>query len=281
MVQQVEESLKFETGIIKLPEGNGTLVVPKGFHYLNKEQSNYVLATLWGNPEDNTILGMLFPINKRVLDDNSWAFTISYDDMGYVEDGDAGSIDYKELLQSSKQDLVEENHSIKAEGYSSIELVGWASKPFYDPTKKVLHWAKEFHFEGDSLNTLNYNLRILGRNGIYLVNAIASMHDLPEVNENVNNVLSSISFDEGYAYNDYVDGDRIASLTVGGLVAGKVLAKTGLIAILVKLWKVIAVAVIGFFGFLFKKIKRNKEETATVATTEEPESPDNRQEMNS
>jgi uncharacterized membrane-anchored protein len=107
------------------------------------------------------------------------------------------------------------------------------------------------------------------------------MHDLPEVNENVNNVLSSISFDEGYAYNDYVDGDRIASLTVGGLVAGKVLAKTGLIAILVKLWKVIAVAVIGFFGFLFKKIKRNKEETATVATTEEPESPDNRQEMNS
>lgn len=64
ITKQIEELLKFQTGIIKLPEGNGTLVIPKGFHYLDKEQSKYVLTDLWSNPEDATIIGMLFPLKK-------------------------------------------------------------------------------------------------------------------------------------------------------------------------------------------------------------------------
>lgn len=258
--QEVEKSLKFQTGTIKLTEGHGTLVVPKGFHFLDKKQSAYVLTDLWGNPTDETIIGMLFPINKRVMDDNSFGFTISYDDMGYVEDDDAGSINYDDLLKSSKEDIAAENEDRKQEGYSTIELVGWAAKPYYDENRKVLHWAKELKFEEDELNTLNYNLRILGREGVYLVNAVASMNELPEVNQNVDNLISSITFDEGYKYSDYTSGDKIASWTVGGLVAGKVLAKTGIIAGILKLWKVIAVAVVAFFSFIWKKLRGKKEE---------------------
>lgn len=265
--QQIEQSLKFQTGTIKLPEGHGTLIVPKGFHFLDKEQSKYVLSDLWSNPVDETIIGMLFPINKKVMDANSWGFTISYDDMGFVEDDDANDIDYDDLLKTSKDEIDEENKDRIATGYSSISLLGWASKPFYDADKKVLHWAKELSFEGDSLNTLNYNLRILGRHGIYLVNAVASMNELPEVNQNLDQVISSISFDEGYKYSDYVSGDKIASWTVGGLVAGKILAKTGFIAVLAKLWKVIAIAAVGIFSFLWKKIKGKKEENSTNNNT--------------
>lgn len=79
--------------------------------------------------------------------------------MGYVEDDDANSINYDDLLKTNQ----EENQQRINEGYSPIQLIGWAAKPFYDNNKKVLHWAKELNFGGDSLNTLNYNLRILGR----------------------------------------------------------------------------------------------------------------------
>lgn len=92
-----------------MPEGHGTLVVPEGFHFLDKEQSRYVLSDLWENPEDPSILGMLFPVNMRVLDPKTWGFTISFDKMDYVNDDEAESINYKELLSSSKDDVHEQN----------------------------------------------------------------------------------------------------------------------------------------------------------------------------
>jgi len=44
------------------------------------------------------------------------------------------------------------------------------------------------------------------------------------------------------------------------LVAGKLLAKVGFFAVLLKFWKLIAIAVFGFLGAFWKKIKGNKEE---------------------
>jgi uncharacterized membrane-anchored protein len=61
-----------------------------------------------------------------------------------------------------KEDMESENEERKKEGYPAIQIVGWASKPFYDKNRKILHWAKELKFEGGSENTLNYNIRILG-----------------------------------------------------------------------------------------------------------------------
>lgn len=265
-IQKIEQSLKYQTGTIKLEEGHGTLVVPKGFHFLDQEQSRYVLSDLWGNPEDNSIIGMLFPTNIGVLDEHSWGFTISYDGMGYVKDDDANNINYEDLLESSKKDIQTENEERQNNGYGSIELIGWASTPYYDSNKKVLHWAKEIKFDGDSLNTLNYNLRVLGREGIYLINAVASMDELPEVNKSLDQLLASVKFDEGYKYEDYTDGDQIASWTVGGLVAGKILAKTGFFAAILKFWKVIAIGAVGGFSFLWKKIRGRKEEEEIIAT---------------
>ncbi|MFD2554431.1 DUF2167 domain-containing protein [Sphingobacterium tabacisoli] len=267
-IKEIEQSLKYQTGTIKLKEGHGTLIVPKGFHFLDKEQSSYVLSDLWGNPEDNSIIGMLFPTNIGVLDDHSWGFTISYDPMGYVNDNDANTINYDDLLASNKKDILAENQERLGAGYGSIELVGWASTPYYDNNQKVLHWAKEIKFDGDSANTLNYNLRILGREGIYLINAVASMDELPEVNKNVDQLLASVKFDEGYRYEDYTDGDQIASWTVGGLVAGKILAKTGFFAAILKFWKVIAIGVVGGFSFLWKKISGRKEDVILENETE-------------
>lgn len=261
LIDKVEQSLNYQKGLIEFETGNATLNVPEGFGYLNKEQANYVLSDLWGNPKDETILGMLVPSDKSVLADDGWVFTISFEEMGYVEDKDADDIDYDELLAQIQEEMKESNPERIRLGYEPITLVGWASKPYYDKDKKILHWAKEAKFGESPNNTLNYNLRVLGRKGVFMLNAVAPMKQLPEVKANIDNVIGSVKFKEGHTYADFIpDVDNVAAWTIGGLVAGKILAKTGFFIVLLKFWKVIALAVGGAATTLWKFLKGRKKD---------------------
>jgi len=268
-IDSLEAGFHYEMGEIKFENGIGTLNVPAGFRYLNAEQSRYILEDMWGNPLDTTVMGMIVPENRGMLADDSWAFIITYEPMGYVEDDDADDIDYDELLETMKSDATAENEARKKEGYPTIEIVGWASKPFYDADKKVLHWAKEIKFEGTESNTLNYNVRILGRKGVMVLNAVSPMNELPEVQKNITPVLSSFTYAEGASYGDFnPDIDEVAAWTIGGLVAGKVLAKVGLLALLLKYIKVILLGVAAAGTGLWKWYKK-KTEVATVRNIDE------------
>ncbi|MCF1716034.1 DUF2167 domain-containing protein [Flavihumibacter sp. RY-1] len=268
-LDSINQSLHYQQGTIELESGNASLKVPAGFKFLDRTESRYVLEDLWGNPEDTSILGMLVPENAGVVGPNSWAFTISFDQMGYVKDSDAEDINYDDLLKEQQADAKAANAERAAAGYSTVELVGWASSPYYDKSKKTLHWAKELEFDGDSIHTLNYNLRILGRKGIFLINAVAGMEDLPQVKTSIEPVLASVSFKDGHRYADYDSNvDEVAAWTVGGLVAGKVLAKAGFFAVLLKFWKIIAFALIGGGTALWRFISRKKEDTGVPAGNE-------------
>lgn len=264
-IDAIEQSLKYQTGVIELESGDATLKVPAGFRFLDKEQSMYVLTDLWGNPADSSVLGMLVPVNRSLLEASGWAFTLSYDGMGYVEDGDAADIDYDDLLKDLKQGTAEENAERVKQGFQPIALMGWASKPYYDQDKRVLHWAKEIRFGQDSVNTLNYNLRVLGRKGIFVLNAVASMNELPEVKTNISKVIGSVTFNEGSSYADFdPDVDQVAAWSIGGLVAGKVLAKAGFFALLAKFWKLIFVFLASAGSYFWKFIRREKQQEEKV-----------------
>jgi len=270
---KIEKSFKYESGKITLSEGEGTLNVPKGFKFLNAEQTQGVLTKLWGNPEDKSVLGSLVPDGKGVTHSNSWMFVISYQGDGFVKDDDAGDIDYDDLLKTMKEDVQAENEERKKGGYPEVQLVGWASKPYYDTNLKVLHWAKELKFGTDEANTLNYDLRVLGRKGMYNISAVAGMNELAEVKASIPGILRSVEFNQGHKYLDFdADTDTVAAWTIGGLVAGKVLAKVGFFAILAKFGKIIVIGIIAAFAalkkFLFGKkdqvVSRPQEETALL-----------------
>jgi uncharacterized membrane-anchored protein len=270
-INAIEQSLIYKTGTIELESGNATITVPAGFRYLDKQQSIYVLTDLWGNPADSSILGMLVPENRGVLDTNSWVFTISFDEIGYVKDDDADDIDYDDLLKEQQEEFKAINPERIANGYEPIEFIGWASSPHYDKDKKILHWAKELKFGTNSLNTLNYNLRVLGRKGVFMLNAIASMNALPEVESNIDKVIGSVEFKDGHKYSDFLpDVDNVATWTIGGLVAGKILAKVGFFALIAKFWKLIALAIAGAGGGIWKYIKnRGNKDELEVASEED------------
>lgn len=241
-VDSVEKSMNYQTGVVALEGGFAKLNIPAGFKFLNAEQSNYVISELWGNPPRKDVLGMLFPADGGPFAEKSYAFIISFDAMGYVKDGDADDINYDDMLKEMQKEEVEENKTRAQQGYVPIHIVGWATKPFYDKDKKVLHWAKNLKFGDEQSNTLNYDVRILGRKGVLSMNAVATMSELDLVKKDIDKVLQIPSFTEGNMYKDFDSNvDNVAAWTVGGLVAGKMLMKVGFFA---KFWKFILIGLV-------------------------------------
>ena len=274
----VNNAMHYETGSVKLANGIAELNIPKGFKYLNVDQSKYVVEKLWGNLPQKNIAGMLFPTSSGPFEDSSYAFIISYEDVGYVKDEDADKINYDDLLKDMKKDEEEENKQRLAQGTYALHTMGWAEKPYYDKTKKVLHWAFNLKADGSEENTLNYKVILLGRKGILSMNAVAPLYELDSVKANIDQVLAIPKFSDGNSYKDFNPKiDNVAAWTIGGLVAGKILAKVGLFALfgkfLAAFWKFILVGFAavgaGIKKFFSRKKKEDEVEYAPVVSTEQ------------
>lgn len=68
-----------------------------------------------------------------------------------------------------------------------------------------------------------------------------------------------MQFNDGYRYGDFNPSvDEVAGWTIGGLVAGKVLAKAGLFAVILKFWKFIAIGVVALVRIFWSRIRGKK-----------------------
>ena len=254
-LDRINNSFTYKRGEVILNGGLAILNVPEGFKFLDSEQSKRVLTDLWGNPPSEPI-GLLFPEDMTPMHDAfTYAVEIEYAEEGYIEDEDAEDLDYNDLLEEMQEDIKTANPERKAQGYETMELVGWASPPYYDQENKKLHWAKELKFEGYDVNTLNYNIRVLGRKGYLNLNAIGEINMLETFNADRDNILHSVEFTAGNRYSDFnPDIDKVAAYGIGGLIAGKILAKVGFFALILKFWKFIAIGAVALFSGFRKKL---------------------------
>jgi len=254
------ESLDYRQGRIELTGGFAELQVPEGYYFLGPEDADKVMTEGWGNPPDEVLpLGMIFPADVTPFHGGSWAVEITWEEIGYVSDEDADEIDYDGLLAEMKSDTLTRNEWLRENGYQEIELIGWAAVPRYDPIGRRLHWAQELKFGSSEVNTLNYNMRVLGRKGVLVMNFIAEMEVLPEVEAALPDVLALASFRDGARYADFdVSIDKVAAVGIGGLIAGKVLAKTGLLLMALVFLKKGWILVVLALGALWKYLTRQR-----------------------
>ena len=258
--QKFVSSLDYQSGEIQLPGGVASLKVPENFYYLSPADTERVLTEAWGNPAGSETLGMLFPAGLTPIDRGAWGVTIEYSEDGYVDDSDAKDIDYSEMLQDMQEETRAENQDRVAAGYEAVDLVGWAAQPYYDEMSHKLHWAQELKFGEAEENTLNYNIRVLGRKGYLRLNFIADMEQLPEIEQNLDSVLAMAEFNDGYRYDQFdPEYDKMAAYGIGGLVAGKVLAKTGMLAVALVFLKKFGVYIVAGGIFLFGRLFKRKQ----------------------
>jgi uncharacterized membrane-anchored protein len=226
--EQLVKNLKYQHGEIALQGNLAKLNVPAEFNFLGRDDAQTVLTTLWHNPPNHDTIGMLLPADKTPLDEDCWAVTISYADDGYVKDDDASKINYDDLLKKMQKAARDASAERVKRGYPSIELVGWAAPPRYDAATHKMYWAKEIKFNGEPEHTLNYNIRILGRRGVLVLNVIGAMDQLKQIEERTPQILSMVNFSEGSRYTDFDSKtDKVATYGLAALVAGGVAAKLG------------------------------------------------------
>ena len=259
-VEEFVASLHFQEGTINLPGDIASLRLSEDFRYLGPEDAERVLVA-WGNPPGNDTAGMLVPSHSDLFGAGGWAVIISYEEDGYVSDEDADSIDYTDMLHNMQTETEEENKQRLEAGYESIQLIGWAAPPHYDSSGKKLYWARELKFGNEDENILNYNIRVLGRKGVLVLNAVAGMSQLATVETGMREVLASTDFNPGNRYADFdPDVDKVAAYGIGALVAGKLAANAGLFAklgvLLLVLKKYIALVVIAVGAVLLRLFKR-------------------------
>lgn len=262
--EQFIAALHFKDGAIAVPEAHARFRLTPDFRYLEQGDARRVLEQLWGNPPDESVLGLIVPKQPSLLEEGSWAVVVTYSDDGYVSDEDAAKIDYTEMLSQMQQETRDENGARKEAGYGSVDLLGWAVPPRYDAEAKKLYWAKELSFDGNAQHTLNYDIRVLGRHGYLSLNAIAGMGELAQVQQGMQQLLPMAEFDSGARYADFdASTDKVASYGLAALVGGGLAAKAGLFAklglVLAKFWKLLligGVAIVAGAKRLFGKKER-------------------------
>ena len=240
-----------------------TLDIPAGFKYLDGTQASFVLHNVWGNPKSES-LGMLMPENTSPYSPDCWAIDITYEEDGHVKDDDAKDIKYNELLKQMQDQIKESNPERVKQGGRAIELTGWAEQPYYDAPSHKLYWAKKLRVIGDSTEGLNYNIRILGRKGVLVLNAIGGLEQLPEIKSQNPTILGATNFTSGNTYGEFNSSvDKVAAYGIAGLIAGGILAKTGLFAkigiLLLKFIKPIIVGIGALFTGVVRFFKGKKE----------------------
>ena len=247
---QIVQSLQYQTGEITLLGGKAKIKLTDDFKFLDPANARKVLVDLWHNPPGaGSVTGMIVP--KGFLVTDGWAAVLQWSDVGYVKDSEYDGIDFKKMLDQLKEQNIEESKNREAAGYGQMLLTGWATAPHYDKQSHKLYWAKSFDVKRSD-QALNYDIRVLGRNGVMELSMLADMSELSQIEAKVPAILSMVDFTDGNRYTDYKPGtDKVAAYGIAGLIAGGVLAKAGFfkaiwIALLAaKKFIIIAVVAIG------------------------------------
>jgi uncharacterized membrane-anchored protein len=200
----LEKSFNYQQGTIPFLDNQATIQTGSSLRFLNAADTQRLLTEGWGNPLDENTLGMILPAEISPFDfEKSWAVEISYEDEGYVSDKEANKMNFDTMLKDMQGSIKDANKDRVEAGYQPYELVGWATSPRYDSAGHKLYWAEELKFGEDEYNTLNYNIRVLGRKGYLNLNVIGNMDQLPVIEAQIPNMLQAVSFAEGSRYQDF------------------------------------------------------------------------------
>lgn len=256
-------SLQRQTGTVNLPGGIATLKLNDEFYYLDPKNTERLLTDGWGNPPGLKTLGMIVPTAVNPLSARGWGVIVNYRDDGHISDEDAAKIDYAELLKQMQEDDIEDNKERQKQGYAALHLLGWAEPPRYDQQNHKMYWARELKADDADQNTLNYSIRVLGREGVLELNAVAAMADLPTIKQELPKVIAFTNFTEGNLYTDYNPGtDKLASYGLAALVAGGIAGKAGLFAklgiLLLAAKKFLIIGVVALMAVVRKLFQKKK-----------------------
>ncbi|WP_341793218.1 MULTISPECIES: DUF2167 domain-containing protein [unclassified Rickettsia] len=240
----------------------GILHLPENYVFIPKAEAVAWLKS-WGNSGSSGIIGIIMPI----VDNQNWFIEVNYEKSGYIKDDDAKNWNADKLLQNLKEGTKEQNKYRKAKGFEEFEVVKWIEVPTYNALSHKLIWSIVGRTPGDldeKNYSINYNTYALGREGYFIINLITSYDFIEQDKLHVKTILAAVDYNNGKRYEDFLEStDKVATYGLAALIGGAVAKKVGLLTVigvfLLKIWKIIAIAVAVFFGKIMNFFKRDKD----------------------
>ncbi|HRH37831.1 MAG TPA: DUF2167 domain-containing protein [Flavobacteriales bacterium] len=216
----LEATFQYQTGRVMIADWTVTLELPDSLKYLAGEQARQLVVNIWGNAPSiaDGMEGVIMYADAGAFDERS-AFIVYSDTTGHVPDKDADRIDFDVIMRHMMATDSADNAERAALGLSKLVLIGWADKPFYDKERHALYWAKEMAQDASEDHVLNYNIRILGREGLITVNGLSTMSRLDIMKAEIPAITSFISYNDGFKYGEYkLLEDRLSGSTIATLI---------------------------------------------------------------
>lgn len=257
--QSEEDKILSSIGWVTTGKGEmkdvASVSIPKGYVFA-KSDDTAKLMELMQNPVSGKEVGFLAP------EDLSWFMVFEFDPVGYVKDDERDKLDADAILDNVREGTKAANEERKKRGWASLEIVGWQQQPRYDTATNNLTWAIRARSNGKEV--VNYNTRLLGRDGVMEVALVCDPGQLAGVTPVAQKLLSDYSFNPGKRYAEFKQGDKMAEYGLAALIAGggvAVAAKTGLLAKLLKVLAKFGIFIAAALAALGKKLFGKKEET--------------------
>ena len=178
---------------------------------------------------------------------------LDYRGDGYVKLDDWKNVNSNNLLSELREIAKSNAIYLKEKNLDYVNKINWIFKPTLNKENKSVSYSYKVDWNSGQQSMESKNL-ILGKKG-YLESAFVVEYkkdiDLKYESDFSKDFVNGVIFNEGFKYSDYKPGDKIAAAGIGGLVAGslgiKALAKTGILAKLLKFWWIL-LAPLAFLG---------------------------------
>lgn len=250
--QAIDTGTKGPADITLLKEGK--IHIQKGQIWAPTPTATRVMRA-FGNSADPHLVGIIFDPN------DSWVATMSFVADGYVSDEDSKQLDATAILQNIREGTDAANKDRQARGFKTLEIEDWIKPPNYDAATHRLTWALRTHLQDAETHFVNYNTRMLGREGYFALNMLTSVAAFAHDRDTADDLLSTLTFDTGKRFEDFnASTDKVAEYGLAALIGVVAAKKLGLLAaaglLLVKFGKITAIATAAIGSVMVRIFKR-------------------------
>ena len=184
---------------------------------------------------------------------DGYTIYLDYVDEGYIKLDDWEKVNPTNFLKQMNETAKSNAEYLKKINLDYTTKIDWIFKPTLNRENNSVSYSYKVTWNS-GIETMESKNLILGKKGhlesAFVINYREDLN-FKEESEFSKDFVNGVIFQDGFKHSDYKPGDKIAAAGIGGLVAGslgvKALAKTGLLAKLLKFWWIL-LAPLAFLG---------------------------------
>ncbi len=252
-------------GTFSLPRSSSTIVLDEGQEILLGETAaryDYLTGGI-ETPETEAIVW-------NAADDSMTYF--SFYGVGYVTEEDWDRVDPVEFMTQIKEAGVQANVERERVGIDPFYISDWRQQPTFKTATHTAYWATDVtNIQTQWVNAVAIRL---SRAGYHQIVWAGGGDGFAAAQSTLGGLLDTHQYDSGYRYEDHVEGDPLADMSIGSLAAatmgvdlsgGAIAVAIGAaILFLKKGWIVILPVVAGIVALLRR---RQKKQAVTATNT--------------